>query len=285
MFKTFSMSSRMGRDLQRYNEGCRQVVGCIPYRYRETNESSFNNGARIDDLEFLLISSQKSPRVMFPKEVTGSSHENSLLQKCRGGWEIDESLKDAALRETFEEAGVLGEVEVQDYLGTWSFKSKSQGTFHEGHMLPLLVTEELDDWPEKTARRRFWMKFNEAREVCWHPWMKEALDVFASKLANRNKEEPQTSCPFEELPDKTMTNIDTEVANQMYNDETRMEAEVNPLTREEPSINPVFDDEQIISTVADSMLNETLFSEELGISHVAAPMFNESKRISIIAHS
>ncbi|OIT02826.1 PREDICTED: nudix hydrolase 18, mitochondrial-like [Nicotiana attenuata] len=269
MFKTFSMSSRMGRDLQRYNEGCRQVVGCIPYRYRETKQSSSNNGARIDDLEFLLISSQKSPRVMFPK----------------GGWEIDESLKDAALRETFEEAGVLGEVEVQDYLGTWSFKSKSQGTFHEGHMLPLLVTEELDDWPEKTARRRFWMKFNEAREVCWHPWMKEALDVFASKLANRNKEEPQTSCPFNELSDKTMTNIDTTVANQMYNDEPRMEAEANPLTCEEPSINPIFEDEQIISTVADSMFNETLFSEELGISHVAAPMFNESKRISIIAHS
>ncbi|KAM3200343.1 hypothetical protein P3L10_032705 [Capsicum annuum] len=27
MLKTFSMSSRMGRDLQRYNEACRQVVG------------------------------------------------------------------------------------------------------------------------------------------------------------------------------------------------------------------------------------------------------------------
>lgn len=33
--------------------------------------------------------------------------------KLQGGWEIDETLKDAALRETFEEAGVLGDVEVQ----------------------------------------------------------------------------------------------------------------------------------------------------------------------------
>ncbi|KAF3619413.1 Nudix hydrolase 17, mitochondrial [Capsicum annuum] len=263
MLKTFSMSSRIGRDLQRYNEGCRQVVGCIPYRYR----NSYQSGSNIDDLEFLLISSQKSPRLMFPK----------------GGWEIDESLIDAALRETFEEAGVLGDVEVQDYLGTWNFKSKSQGTFHEGHMLPLYVTQELDEWPEKSARQRLWMKFNEAREVCWHPWMKEALDVFASKLAKRNKEKPQTLLyPFNELSIEAMSNIDTTpVPNQMYNiEEPRMDnVEANPLTCEEPSINPIF--------VADSMFNGTLFSEELGISHIASttPMFNEDTRISIIAHS
>lgn len=33
--------------------------------------------------------------------------------KMQGGWEIDESLEEAASRETFEEAGVVGEVEVQ----------------------------------------------------------------------------------------------------------------------------------------------------------------------------
>lgn len=36
-----------------------------------------------------------------------------FVMKLQGGWEIDESLKDAALRETFEEAGVLGDVDVQ----------------------------------------------------------------------------------------------------------------------------------------------------------------------------
>ncbi|CAN4100284.1 unnamed protein product [Withania somnifera] len=243
MFNTFSMSSRMGRDLQRYNEGCRQVVGCIPYRYINCYQSGFN----IDDLEFLLISSQKSPRLMFPK----------------GGWEIDESLKDAALRETFEEAGVLGNVEVQDYLGTWSFKSKSQGTFHEGHMLPLYVTQELDEWPEKSARRRLWMKFNEAREICSHPWMKEALDVFAAKLAKRNKEEPQTLYPLKGLSNETMANIDTPVANQMYNiEQPRMDnAETNPFTCEEQSINSII--------VADSIFSETMFKEDTRISIIA----------------
>lgn len=113
MTKTLSMISRTGRDLQRYNDGCRQVVGCvlifdffwlnikkveificgvvfnfennfwvclsdlsvnfyqwrrcIPYRYRKTNQSSTVQGTQIDDLEFLLISSQKSPKWMFPK--------------------------------------------------------------------------------------------------------------------------------------------------------------------------------------------------------------------------
>lgn len=111
--------------------------------------------------------------------------------------------------------------------------------------------------------------------------MKEALDVFASKLAKRNKEEPQTLYPFKELSNEAMPNIDTPVANQMYNiEEPRTENfEANPLTCEEPSINPIF--------VADSMFNETLFSEELGISHITTTtsMFNEDTRISIVAHS
>nr|GMD33920.1 nudix hydrolase 18, mitochondrial-like [Ipomoea batatas] len=163
-----SMSSRTGRDLQRYNvQGCRQVVGCIPYRYKKDYHSPSVNGTPVDDLEFLLVSSQKSPRLMFPK----------------GGWEQDESLEEAASRETFEEAGVLGEAE--SCLGTWYFKSKSIDAFHEGFMLPLFVTEELDDWPERDVRLRLWVSYEEAMERCFHPWMKEALDAFVSQLTLR----------------------------------------------------------------------------------------------------
>ncbi|KAJ8536098.1 hypothetical protein K7X08_034499 [Anisodus acutangulus] len=244
MTKTLSMISRTGRDLQRYNDGCRQVVGCIPYRYRKTSQSSTVQGTQIDDLEFLLISSQKSSRWMFPK----------------GGWETDEALEDAALRETFEESGVIGDVEVQEFLGTWSFKSKSQGTFHEGHMFPLLVTEELDDWPEKTVRKRLWLKFSEAREVCFHSWMKEALDVFASKLTKRNKEEEPQTCPFDEL--------------SMFYEEPRINIEANDhLTCEK---------ELRISLVAKPSLGkmsskaQKMFNEEVGNSHVA-PMFGEGR--------
>ncbi|PON60727.1 Dihydroneopterin triphosphate diphosphatase [Trema orientale] len=156
-----NMVSRSGRHLQRYNGTCRQVVGCIPYRYTKTDQFS-----SVEDLEVLLISSQKSQRMMFPK----------------GGWELDESMEDAALRETVEEAGVRGKVERE--LGKWAYLSKRGGIVHEGYMFPMLVNEQLDFWPEKDLRKRRWMSVAQAREVCQYSWMKEALD----KLVHRQRE-------------------------------------------------------------------------------------------------
>ncbi|XP_042960342.1 nudix hydrolase 18, mitochondrial-like [Carya illinoinensis] len=153
------MVSRTGRLFQRYNsKGYRQVVGCIPYRYRKTNQSS-----SVEDLEVLVVSSQKSQAMMFPK----------------GGWEMDESKEVAARRETLEEAGVDGKV--QKMLGKWNYKSKRHGIMHEGYMFPLLVTKQLDIWPEKNLRERRWMSVKEAREVCQQGWMKEALDRLVSR--------------------------------------------------------------------------------------------------------
>ncbi|XP_052180900.1 nudix hydrolase 18, mitochondrial-like [Diospyros lotus] len=167
-------ASRTGRQFQRYDEGCRQVVGCIPYRYKKGNQY-------IEDLEVLLISSQKGQSFFFPK----------------GGWEIDESMEEAASRETQEEAGVIGFVECQ--LGKWRFQSKSQNTIHEGYMFPMRVTKELDSWPEKNVRQRIWMSVDEAREVCAHPWMKKALDEFVRRLVlqQQKEEENQTSCAIQ----------------------------------------------------------------------------------------
>ncbi|KAG8388149.1 hypothetical protein BUALT_Bualt02G0095900 [Buddleja alternifolia] len=173
-----SLVSRTGRHLQRYNQGFRLVVGCIPYRIRKSHKSSTIHGISIEDLEVLLISSQKSSRMMFPK----------------GGWELDENIELAAARETLEEAGVIGLL--GEKLGDWIFKSKSQEKFHEGSMFPLLVTEELDVWPEKDVRQRVWMTVNEAREACAHSWMKEALEAFVCQFIPRQRveEEPLTSC-------------------------------------------------------------------------------------------
>ncbi|VFQ69806.1 unnamed protein product [Cuscuta campestris] len=145
--------SRTGRTLQRYHKGHRLVVGCIPYRL------SRNGG-----LEVLMISSQKGQAMMFPK----------------GGWELDESIEEAASRESVEEAGVVGVVERE--LGKWRFMSKSRPIYREGYMFPLLVTEQLDLWPEKNLRRRVWMCAADAREVCQQIWMKEALDMLVERL-------------------------------------------------------------------------------------------------------
>lgn len=70
---------------------------------------------------------------------------------------MDEKIQDAALRETIEEAGVSGIVEGE--LGKWCFKSKGNDAYYEGHMFPLFVTEQLDQWPEKDIRERHWVGF------------------------------------------------------------------------------------------------------------------------------
>ncbi|CAI8605446.1 unnamed protein product [Vicia faba] len=136
--------SRSGREMQRYNSnGGRQVVGCIPYKYKQNIDGSMSN-------------------------------------ELEGGWELDESLEEAACRESLEEAGVIGIVEHE--LGEWSFISKRYGIYYEGHMFPLLVKEQLDIWAEKNLRTRLWMNVVEARDACQHWWMKEALDILVHRL-------------------------------------------------------------------------------------------------------
>ncbi|XP_009360054.1 nudix hydrolase 17, mitochondrial [Pyrus x bretschneideri] len=167
-----SLVSRTGRQFQRYEEGCRQVVGCIPYRYREKQTSSD------EELEVLVISSQKGKGMLFPK----------------GGWEMDESIEEAAKRETLEEAGVTGHLETR--LGSWRYKSKTQGTVHEGYMFPLLVQQQLEFWPEKSSRKREWVTVSEAREACQNWWMKEALEkLVCQKMQPQPKgEEGEATC-------------------------------------------------------------------------------------------
>jgi len=76
-------TSRQGRSSQRWltdnitHESVRLVTGCVPIL----------QGGKI-----LLVSSNRKPEWILPK----------------GGWERDEAIEESAVRETFEEAGVLG---------------------------------------------------------------------------------------------------------------------------------------------------------------------------------
>ncbi|PHT80766.1 Nudix hydrolase 21, chloroplastic [Capsicum annuum] len=164
--------ARTGRHLQRYNKGRRQVVGCIPYRYKDNIDLSMGDE---DAFEVLLISPQRKGKgLLFPK----------------GGWEKDETIEVAARRETIEEAGVCGDIEglktvLQGKLGTWYFENKSGDTAYEGHMFPLFVREELNLWPEKDIRERSWMSVREARKLCQQGWMKEALELLVSRLTSQ----------------------------------------------------------------------------------------------------
>uniref|UniRef100_A0A2P2KDF4 Uncharacterized protein MANES_02G077800 n=1 Tax=Rhizophora mucronata TaxID=61149 RepID=A0A2P2KDF4_RHIMU len=161
-----ALVSRTGRHLQRYNKGRRLVVGCIPYRYKIQKQNCLDTE---EGLEVLVISSQKKKKgVLFPK----------------GGWELDESIKEAASRETLEEAGVRGIVECE--LGKWRFRSKSDDTYHEGYMFPLLVQEQLDFWPEKNVRQRIW--------VCTSCFISFLFAYFSLITLQNVKNYPFSSC-------------------------------------------------------------------------------------------
>ena len=135
------MVARQGRELQRYSAstGGRVVVGCVPYRVRAGNGDGIDGEA----VEVLVISSQKkgpAGGVLIPK----------------GGWELDESMDEAARREALEEAGVLGDTE--PVLGFWHYKSRRYvDQAYEGFMFPLRVADELHQWPEMASRKRTWV--------------------------------------------------------------------------------------------------------------------------------
>lgn len=163
--------ARTGRHQQRYEDGCRLIAGCIPFKYRSSEGTDVDTPE--NNVEVLMINSTSGPGLLFPK----------------GGWENDETVEEAAVREALEEAGVRGEL--MHYLGDYHFKSKtlqdefSPEGFCKAAMFTLLVTEELDCWPEQCRRQRSWLTIPEASSCCRHSWMQEALENgFAKWQAN-----------------------------------------------------------------------------------------------------
>ncbi|KMZ68330.1 Nudix hydrolase 13 [Zostera marina] len=157
--------ARTGRHQQRYEDGCRLIAGCIPFKYKDSDGKK--------TVEVLMISSQSGPGLLFPK----------------GGWENDEKVEEAAVREAIEEAGVRGKI--MGSIGDYNFKSKTlRDEFSpEGHckatMFALLVEEELCSWPEQSTRQRSWLTIPQVTEQCRHAWMLDALDQgFAKWLAD-----------------------------------------------------------------------------------------------------
>ncbi|CAA7400846.1 unnamed protein product [Spirodela intermedia] len=156
-----AQAARQGRHLQRFTRtGLRLVVGCIPYKFEEDIRMEPIG----QSLQVLVISSQNGQELMFPK----------------GGWEIDESIRDAVHREAMEEAGVKGVIE--RILGKWRYMGKADKSYKYGFMYPLNVKEELLQWPEMGTRHRTWMAADKAREACKQPWMREALDRLQRRL-------------------------------------------------------------------------------------------------------
>lgn len=108
----------------------RQVAGCLPIDRASKR--------------FLLISSSKNP-------------ETWVIPK--GGWETDETQEHAALRETWEEAGIKGRITHQ--MGIFVERSKKKIKAHHW-IFEMEIDEIVKKYPERKRRDRRWFTFEEA---------------------------------------------------------------------------------------------------------------------------
>jgi len=178
------MSARTGRTTARYTpeSNRRLCAGIVALSTRSTEESPGHH------THVLVTSSSRHPeRFVLPK----------------GGWEQDESAEHAALREGWEEAGVVGKItkflaQVVDPRPPNKVKDKDK---KRKHKVNNIVTDasttgeeyvpraeyryyEVDvdnlatEYPESGERIRRWMNFEEAMQaLSWRPEMAEVLKM------------------------------------------------------------------------------------------------------------
>ncbi|KAF8939791.1 NUDIX hydrolase domain-like protein [Dissophora ornata] len=138
--------AREGRQNQLYNNGARLVAGCVP----------------ID---------KQGRRVML---VASSKHENEWVLP-KGGWENDETQEEAAARETWEEAGVIGKI--VSLLGEYEHKNKRTGNPESIFIFFEMEVEKVEErWPEMKKRERRWFSFEDAKNIVSKKVMKKALE-------------------------------------------------------------------------------------------------------------
>lgn len=136
------MFRRLLRLLGLTRDGVERQFGAVPYRRRDGK------------LEFLLITSRRTGRWIFPK----------------GGKMLLLSGADTAAEEAFEEAGVRGRIEAQSAGHYSDVKIRDDGeTMIDVELYPMEVEHEFDEWPEMTQRRRRWVDAGEAAILLSRP--------------------------------------------------------------------------------------------------------------------
>lgn len=127
-----------------------EQAGALPYRW---------DG---DQVEIVLITSRSSGNWIFPKGVIDPG----------------ETPESTAVKETIEEAGVIGELTGKS-LG--AYKQKKWGGIAKVKVYPLLVTEMLDDWDEAEFRDRQLLPLDEAKELI-HDRLAKILAAFEEQV-------------------------------------------------------------------------------------------------------
>jgi 8-oxo-dGTP pyrophosphatase MutT (NUDIX family) len=121
----------------------RRQVAALPFRRTPSGE-----------IEILVITSRETGRFIIPK-----------------GWPMKRlSDPDAAAKEAFEEAGVVGKVRrkpVGDYF-YWK-RLDRRFKFVKVEVYALEVRDQREEWPEKNSRRYGWLSLNDAAMLVDEP--------------------------------------------------------------------------------------------------------------------
>ncbi|KAF1803382.1 NUDIX hydrolase domain-like protein [Mucor lusitanicus] len=148
----------------------RQVAGCLP----------------IDPASkrFLLISSSKNPEAwVIPK----------------GGWETDETQEHAALRETWEEAGLKGRITRQ--LGVFVERANKKIRAHHW-IFEMEIDEIVKKYPERMRRDRRWFTFEEALiATANNPYIQEAIRLSSISPLPRQTTPQNAPKPLTQQPE------------------------------------------------------------------------------------
>ena len=144
----------------RTDEGFGLQYAALPWRAGEVGR------------EVLLVTSRDTGRWVIPK-----------------GWPMKKKAPhEAAAREAFEEAGVLGEV-AEAPLGTYSYLKAFKGELWfrcEVQVFPLEVRQERKRWPEAGERTRRWFPPAEAAQAVAEPELQRLIRDWASEGAARD---------------------------------------------------------------------------------------------------
>ncbi len=126
-------------------------AGAIPVRLKK------------DRVEYCLITSTRSQRWVFPK----------------GMIEEGDTLEETARKESYEEAGLLGEI-LPDPLGAYEYFKAGK---HLLVTLFLLKVERAEkEWEEAFKRERRWVEYKKANALLPHDRLKELLDIAHEKV-------------------------------------------------------------------------------------------------------
>ncbi|KAG0182307.1 hypothetical protein DFQ29_004860 [Apophysomyces sp. BC1021] len=142
-------SNNLIQDNQK-NDKPRRLAGCIPYDGKSE--------------QFILITSRR--------------HENTP----------HEDFQKAAMRETWEEAGIKGVI--REYVGVFAEKV-GPVTVALCHVYALEIKDVAGKFPEKHERRRRWFAFDDAIETVIEPHIKAATRLAAVKIRTKKLITPE----------------------------------------------------------------------------------------------